>query len=95
MIDKLHDCSKIECVFNEIIEPIEKRKLFDLDSREVIKMMYLLSARCFLDISPICREIKEISSKDPRIERFCRHVKSLYEKVAQRWMEYSRQMTYK
>ena len=37
----------------EVIEKIQQYKMLDLEEREVIEFMYLLSVRCFFTISPI------------------------------------------
>ena len=45
------ECLKAELWLEQVIFPIEDDHLFNMKSRRVSEMMYLLSSRCFLNLS--------------------------------------------
>jgi hypothetical protein len=47
------ECLKTELIYHQILVPIERGHLLDLEDREVVEFMFLISARCFQNVSPI------------------------------------------
>ena len=49
-------------IFDEIIIPIEENNLLDMTEKKNIELMYLLSMRCFINMSNIKDEMEEKNS---------------------------------
>lgn len=57
--ENYHECLKTEFILKEIVIPIEKRHLLNFNDRKNVELMYLITSRCFLNMSFIQFEIKK------------------------------------
>lgn len=90
MNTNLVECLKTELIYEEIFEKIEKNGLLDLEEREVKEFMYMLTARCFLNISPINAKMETYKHKYQSIGQIFSHVARLYERMKVSWENYCR-----
>lgn len=56
------DCKKTQLIIYRLITPIEQSGVFDMNKRKVVELMYLLSTRCFCNLSFLREDIKEVKS---------------------------------
>ena len=47
------ECLKTEFILKDIIIPIEEKKVFSLKDRKTIELLYLLSSRCYCNMSTV------------------------------------------
>lgn len=67
--------------------------MIDFDERESVELMYLLITRCFLSISPINEEMCKLSEKNAFIKKTYDIVRTLYQKIHQMFLKYSKLLT--
>ena len=85
------ECLKTELILKEIINPIEMENIFPLNNRKVVEMMYLLSARCFFNMSFV---MDKLENEDHAIvQNLKRTVHDLYQAVTKKFNEYSQLLT--
>lgn len=56
------ECLKTELILRDIILPIEERKMLDLNNRKSVELMYLLSSRCFINMSFVLNDFVDSSN---------------------------------
>lgn len=68
-------------VLTKYINVIEEHKLLDFTVKKNIELMYLMSARCFLNMSPIFNETKSMPNELNRsFYLFRKPIEALYER---------------
>ena len=87
------ECLKTELILKEMIIPIEMNNVFKTQSRRVIELMYLLSARCFFNMSFVKDQLEH--ENHPIVQNLKRTVQDVYESVCQKFNQYSSALTKK
>lgn len=80
------ECLKTELIYREIILPIEKSQMLDFKLRKVVELMYLLSARCYFNMSFVKNEFED--SNNPIVVNLKKTVDILYKEVYEKFQYY-------
>ncbi len=90
------ECLKTQFVYREIIYPLEISGIISCQDRDALEFYYLLSARCFSNMSPINDELEE-RSRDGRnkelISNLRDQITQLYNQVQKKFADFSEKLT--
>jgi hypothetical protein len=74
----LIECLKNELIYQEVIAKLEGKQMLDMTERVSIELIYLLSSRCFLNLSPIKLHMEKTKGKHLFVEQIYSIVNKLY-----------------
>lgn len=87
------ECLKTQFIYREIIMPIESGEWLRLSERSTVEFMYLLTARCFNNMSPIQHQLEVRKQNKEMISNLNGQITPLYSQVREKFTKLSQDLT--